>query len=82
VGNISDAAGLYDVIERELGVAFRHLDVGMPKQLGKLEEIAAAHHAPRSESMTEIVKTKFSNLCSSEQIRLVLSRSANFVRAP
>ena len=61
-------AGLRDVCASQLGIAFGHLDVGVPKDLRQFIKIAAAHHVPRRKRVTEVVETEVLNLRSFEQV--------------
>jgi aryl-alcohol dehydrogenase-like predicted oxidoreductase len=51
-------AGLSHVGSSQLRVTFRHFDIRVSEDLGKLVEIAAVHHVPTREGVTQIVKAE------------------------
>jgi len=61
-------AGSGDMLPPEPGVALSPLDVGMSENLGQLVQIAAVHHVPGSESVTQVVEPEVRYLRSPEQI--------------
>lgn len=56
------------MLPTELGIALGHLDVRVAQYLRELVKIAAVHHVPGGEGMTQIVESEILNSSSIEQV--------------
>ena len=75
-------AGFCDVLASQFGVALRHLDIGMAKQLGKFVKIAAIHHVPGRKGVTQIIKPEALNLRSASKSSILLSKCCRRLLSP
>ena len=71
-----------DMLPPELGIALGHLDIGMPENFGHLVEIAAVHHVPESENVTQVMEPEVRDICSPEQILETSFESASVAIGP